>query len=97
MNYKCWNDLHKGRDFPQLTDMIVKGLRKENVVDPLSRETVVFLCSYNNIRLRGGEIAHNASQIEIKNAVMMEKNSQDSLQLEELYQFVFHTGDDIPI
>ena len=36
-------------------------------------------------------IAHNASQIEIQNAVMKGKKSKHSLQLEELYQFVFTT------
>ena len=92
MKYKNWQELRKGRNIPQLTDMIVQGLSEVNTGDPLSRETVVFLCSYNNIRKHGDQIAHNASQIEIKNAVMMGKNSQDGLKLEELYKFVFHTA-----
>ena len=91
MESKSWIELRGSRTILQLTDVIVNGLRRENVVDPLSRKTVVFLCSYNNIRLRGDRIAHNASQLEIKNAVMLEKNSEDSLQLEELYQFVYPT------
>jgi hypothetical protein len=89
MKCESWDKFRDGRNTSQLTDVIVKGLHDSNIVDPLSRETVEFLCSYNNIRRLGDEIAHHASQTEIKKAVMMKKNSQDGSQLEELYQFVY--------
>jgi hypothetical protein len=89
MKYRSWEEFRGGRNISQLTDVIVKGLRDSNVEDPLSRVTVEFLCSYNNIRKLGDHIAHNANQTEIKKAVMMKKNSQDGSQLEELYKFVF--------
>lgn len=90
MNYNSWDEFREGRNVPELTDMILKGFRELKVVDPLSHETVAFLCSYNNFRKHGDHIAHNATQIEIKNAVIMKRNSQNGLQLEELYQFVYH-------
>jgi len=89
LGYGSWDQFRDGKNVSQLTNVIIDELHKENVVDPLSRETVEFLCSYNNIRRHGDYIAHNASQTEIKHAVMMKKNSQEGLQLEELYEFVF--------
>ena len=58
-------------------------------MDPLSQETVLFLCSFNNIRKLGDYFAHNATQPEIKKAVMTKMNSEEGLRLEELYQFVY--------
>lgn len=67
MGYNSWDELRKGRNTHQLTDVIVEGLRKVKDVYPLSRETVEFLCSYNNIRqILANHVAHNASQIEIQ-------------------------------
>ena len=90
MDYKSWDELREGRNISQLTNLIVKRLHEVNA-HHLSQETVVFLCSYNNVRKEGDRVAHNASQNEIKNAVIMQKNSQDGLKLKELYQFVFTT------
>ena len=91
MGYKSWDELRRDSD-PHVTDVIVEGLRNRDDVDPLSRETVEFLCAFNNIQqMHGNYIAHNASQIEIKNAIMLKRNSQDGLHLEELYQFAFPT------
>jgi hypothetical protein len=54
------------------------------------RETVVFLCSYNNIRRDGNHFAHSASQGEIRDAVENKSiDSQDRRFLEQLYKFVF--------
>lgn len=73
-----------------MTDVIVEKLRKAKGVGRLSRETVRYLCAFNNIRqMQGNYNAHNADQVEIRNAVMLEKNSQDAPQLDELYHFVF--------
>jgi hypothetical protein len=91
MKYKSWDELREGRSAGRMTDMIIEALQKQNVVDHLSRRTLEFLCSYNNIRKVADRIAHEATQNEIKDAVMKEKNSQDGSRLEELYQFVFST------
>ena len=90
MSYKSWDELLKGISIPQLIDQILKALREVNM-DHLSQETVVFICSYNNVRKEGDRVAHNASRNEIKEAVNMQNNCQDGLKLTELYQFVFTT------
>jgi hypothetical protein len=90
MKFECWEDLRQDNNsISQLTDTILRGLA--NVEDRLSRETVVFLCSYNNIRRDGNYFAHSASQMEIRDAVEKKSiDSQDRRFLEQLYQFVFH-------
>lgn len=91
MKYNTWDELRGGREIHPLTDLILEGLLSVNE-DSLSRDTVFFLCSYNNVRKEGDRIAHNASQNEIKNAVMTKRNSTDGMQLEELYKFVYATS-----
>jgi hypothetical protein len=92
MNYKSWHEFRKRRNIFELTDEIVKGLHKLGIAEPLSGETVAFLCSFNNIRENGDQVAHNATRIEIENAVKLQKSSQDGPQLEELYRFVYNVA-----
>lgn len=92
MNFKNWDEFREGKNVNQMTEMIIKVFQERNENPRLSRETVVFLCSYNNVRKDGDRVAHTASQNEIKDAVIMQKNSQDGVKLTELYYFVFSTA-----
>lgn len=92
LGYSNWDNLREGRNSAQLTDVILKGLCNLKDVNPLSRESVEFLCAFNSIRqIHGNQIAHNASQTEIERAVKLERNAQDASQLAELYHFVYPT------
>ena len=77
-----------------MRDHIIKKLPN---VNPLLRETVEWLCAYNNVRqTEGNSAAHKASQEEIHHAVMLlQSNAKDAGRLEELYQFVY--SDPTPI
>ena len=70
LGYKTWVAFQKGRSASELKDVVVEKLCNLKVVDPLSQKTVLFLCSFNNIRMLGDHFAHNATQPEIKKAVM---------------------------
>ena len=89
MNFKSWDEFRGGKNVNQLTELIIKGFQEGNVNRRLSQETVLFLCSYNNVRKDGDRVAHTASQNEIKDAVIMQKDSQDGVKLTELYYYVF--------
>ena len=95
IEYKTWGDFLNAcnKDEAKMVNIIVNGLRNPDlkvvVVHPPSKETLEFLCSYNNIRRLADNIAHDASPIEIQQAILMNKNSEDGLPLQELYNFVF--------
>ena len=84
-----WDDFRQGKTISQLTDMIISGLA--NVEDGPSREAVIYLCSYTNVRRNGSYSAHNASQMEIKYAVET-TDSRDRLFLEQFYRFIYNTS-----
>ena len=55
-----------------------------------SRDAVEFLCSYNNVRRDGNYHAHNASEDEIRHAVLTKQvGSQDREFLKQLFEFIF--------
>lgn len=96
VGYQSWEDLRKGKNFDQLIDMILEGLRNAKDVHCLSRETVKYLCAFNHIRkTQGNHMAHNADMIDIRTAVEMEEKSCDVVQLKELFKFVYPDAEPI--
>jgi hypothetical protein len=87
---KCgsWEDLRGERTVPQLVDII--DARLANVPRCPSRESIRFMCSYNNVRREGNVAAHTASQDEIREAVMKKTlETQERRYLEQIFEFLF--------
>ena len=90
---RTWEDFRRGKKTNEMRNIIKERLRSSGNLIPLSTGTVDFLCAYNNMRqLAGNDVAHNATQEEIHNAVVSVKGSWDARHLEELYGFVYPTA-----
>jgi hypothetical protein len=91
LGYNNWDEFRQGKTNSQLMDVIIDGLA--NVKDGLSRDAVIYLCSYTNVRRNGSYSAHNASQVlvEIKYAVETQAiDSRERHLLEQFYKFNYN-------
>ncbi|KAG6825391.1 hypothetical protein H0H92_003832 [Tricholoma furcatifolium] len=83
-----WMTLRNGRNNVELTNYIM-GLLDTTTNAP-SQEAIELLCLYNNIRTGSNHQAHNATEDEIRDAVMSEPiGLLDRDSLERLFSFTF--------
>ena len=55
-----------------------------------SADTVIFICSYNNVRRDGNEAAHTATQDQVKQAVMSKSvGGMERSHLEQVFEFTY--------
>ena len=56
-----------------------------------SRDSIKFMCSYNNVRREGNVAAHSASQDEIREAVTKKPlATQERRYLEQIFEYLFN-------
>ena len=56
----------------------------------ISRDTILFLCSYNNVRREGNTAAHTATVKEMRDAVTTKQlDKRDRRCLEQVFKFAF--------
>ena len=85
---KSWEDLRCDRTVHQLVDVIDERLA--HVPRCPSRDSIKFMCSYNNVRREGNVAAHSASQDEIREAVTKKAlETQERRYLEQIFEFLF--------
>lgn len=85
----AWEDLRENRNIQQLVDFVYLGLN--NAPNCPSRDTIQFLCSYNNVRREGNTAAHTASVGEMRDAVTTKLlETRDRRCLEQVFKFAFN-------
>ena len=90
MGLDSWADLIKDRGVEQVTAVIVQALTQAGTQDSPPCDAIRYLCSYNNVRKDGNYHAHNATQEEMRDAVLTKRlDSQDRDALMYFFQFVF--------
>jgi hypothetical protein len=88
LNCETWEDLRENKSALLLADEIYA--RIANAEHSPSREAVRFLCSYNNVRRSGNNVAHTAKPEEVKAAVLTKQlDSKERNLLEQLYTFTY--------
>ena len=88
---KCnnWEDLREDRNIDQLIEYVYWALA--NTLNRPSRDTVKFLCSYNNVRREGNFAAHTASMEQMRDAVTTRQlETRDRRCLEQIFKFTFN-------
>ena len=88
--FQCnsWEDLRDNRNIQQLIDFVHRGLT--DTLNCPSRDTVRFLCSYNNVRREGNSAAHAASVEQMRSAVTTKPlETRDRRCLEQVFKFTF--------
>lgn len=74
----------------QVTTAIALALEQAGIQDAPPRDSILYLCSYNNVRKDGNFHAHNATQEEVRDAILTKRlDSQDRTALMHFFQFVF--------
>ena len=68
LSIQSWDDLHPMSRY-DISARVVQQLKGERHAP--SADTVIFICSYNNVRRDGNEAAHTATQDQVKQAVML--------------------------
>jgi hypothetical protein len=90
--FQAWEDLRENRNIHQLVDFVHQGLN--NLPNCPSRDTILFLCSYNNVRREGNTAAHTATVEEMREAVTTKQlDKRDRRCLEQVFKFAF--GEDV--
>lgn len=90
MGFDTWADLVKEQNMEQVTASIVLALAQAKTKDSPPLDSIRYLCSYNNVRKDGNYHAHNATQDEMRDAVLTKRlDSQDRVALMHFFQFVF--------
>ena len=90
MGLDSWAELIKNRSVEQVITAIDLALTKAGTQDSPPLDTIQYLCSYNNVRKDGNYHAHNATQEEMRDAVLTKRlDSQERVTLTYLFQFVF--------
>ena len=90
MGFESWDDLVKGQNVEQVITSIIHALTKAGIQDSPPHDTIHYLCSYNNVRKDGNYHAHNATQEEMREAVLTKRlDSRDRIALTYFFQFVF--------
>jgi len=88
---KSWEDLRCDHTIHQLVDIITERLAY--VPRHPSRDSIKFMCSYNNVRREGNAAAHSASRDEIREAVLKKHlETQERRYLEQIFEFLFDEG-----
>jgi len=88
-NCNSWEDLRGNKTIYELTSSILDTLR--DFPHCPSRDTIQFLCSYNNVRRAGNVAAHTASQDDIKAAVTTKGlGTRERECLEQIYGFLYN-------
>lgn len=71
-----------------MTDDITQKLG--NISRHPSRDAIMFMCSYNNVRRAGNVAAHTAKQEDIRDAVTTTQlETRDRQCLEQIYEFIY--------
>ena len=88
LKFQVWEDLRGDRNIYQLVDFVHQRLI--NRPNCPSEETILFLCSYNNVRKEGNTAAHTAKVEDMKAAVMTKGlDKHDRRCLEQVFKFTF--------
>ncbi|KIJ65355.1 hypothetical protein HYDPIDRAFT_110397 [Hydnomerulius pinastri MD-312] len=87
LNQESWDDMRGGRTSSQLVSYLDDELKHHNLFSSLSWDALEFLCSYNRVRREGNRAAHQATQANIRDAIMSCDTGRP--QLEEIYKFRF--------
>ncbi|KAG2140593.1 hypothetical protein DEU56DRAFT_797597 [Suillus clintonianus] len=91
LGHETWEELRDTRTVYQLADIIFNDLlKRKNLSFHPSHQSILFLCSYNNIRRAGNVAAHTAKQCDIKSAVETQTlGSNDRRCLEHLFRYAY--------
>ncbi|TDL16418.1 hypothetical protein BD410DRAFT_889013 [Rickenella mellea] len=82
-----WEDFRAEKNLSQLVEDVFEKLSGHC---HLSREAILFLCSYNDVRKAGNKAAHTAKQEEIRNAVLTKPLERgERRHLEQIFEFTF--------
>lgn len=90
-HFECstWEDLRQDQTIQHLADIVSQRLA--NIPNCPSRDAIQFLCSYNNVRREGNNVAHTATLAEIRDAVMTKSlDTQERTRLEQVFRFTFN-------
>ncbi|KAG2028967.1 hypothetical protein BDR03DRAFT_976176 [Suillus americanus] len=92
LGYETWEELRDTRSVYQLADNIFNDLLKRTDLSfHPSHQSILFLCSYNNVRRAGNVAAHNAKECDIKSAVETQAlGSNDRRCLEHLFRYAYN-------
>jgi hypothetical protein len=90
MELNSWDDLYCNQKVYEVPGKIIQALRLAQPGTPQpSREAIEFLCAYNNVRKAGNVSAHNASEDEIREAILSKPLGQERCFLAQLFRFTF--------
>ncbi|KAG1743355.1 hypothetical protein EDD22DRAFT_958782 [Suillus occidentalis] len=70
LGHESWEGLRKDSNVDQLSIKIFNGLKGKGVSYTPPHSSILFLCSYNNIRRAGNLAAHTANEEEVRHAVL---------------------------
>lgn len=87
LSIQSWDDLHSTSHY-NISARVVQQLKGERHAP--SADTVIFICSYNNVQRDGNEAAHTAMQDQVKQAVMSKSvGGMERSRLEQVFEFTY--------
>ncbi|KAG1889018.1 uncharacterized protein F5891DRAFT_1215943 [Suillus fuscotomentosus] len=91
LGYETWEELRASCSIHQLSNKIFDALKQQGVSYTPSHQSILFLCSYNNIRRAGNTAAHSAKEDDIRHAVLTQPlDSRDRECLENLFTYAYN-------
>ncbi|KAG2742495.1 hypothetical protein P692DRAFT_20197102 [Suillus brevipes Sb2] len=90
LGHESWEGLRKESNVDQLSINIFNSLKGKGVSHTPPHSSILFLCSYNNIRRAGNIAAHTANEEDVRHAVLAQPlESRDRECLESLFTFAY--------
>jgi uncharacterized protein (UPF0335 family) len=90
LGHESWEGLRKDSNVDQLSIKIFDGLKGKGVSYTPPHSSILFLCSYNNVRRAGNLAAHTAKEEDVRHAVLAQPlESRDRECLESLFTFAY--------
>ncbi|KAG2152538.1 uncharacterized protein EDB93DRAFT_1272977 [Suillus bovinus] len=90
LGHETWEGLRASCSVYQLSNKIFDDLKRKGVSYTPPYQSILFLCSYNNIRRAGNTAAHTAKENDIRHAVLTQQlDSQERACLENLFTYAY--------
>ncbi|KAG2337854.1 hypothetical protein BDR05DRAFT_1045238 [Suillus weaverae] len=90
LGHETWEGLRASCSVFQLSNKIFDALKRQGVSYTPSYQSIIFLCSYNNIRRAGNTAAHSAKEDDIRHAILTQPlDSRDRECLENLFTYAY--------
>ena len=87
LSIQSWDDLHSTSHY-DISARVVQQLKGERHAP--SADTVIFICSNNNVQRDGNEAAHTTMQDQVKQAVMLKSvGGMERSRLEQVFEFTY--------